>query len=214
VDKPQEVANRPELFRYVDGTVEMIVGLVLLGTAVGSRLEASLLPESTRWAHLLVELGAFTVAIAAGRGLQRVIKTHWTWPRMGYVAYRWCNRRRWVTAAAIGVTALLLGVGLNHLDAQGSALAQMHLHGIGGPAMLGAVYALWILLRSREHRWKWLIFLVMVVGLFVIGLMAHGDYLHVSWLVWVFLGVVWLVSGTATLRSYIRHTQAPAAEAE
>lgn len=214
MDKLQEVANRPERYRNIDGTVEMIVGLVLMGAAIAFRLEASLLPDFPRWAHLLVLLGAITVAVAMGRGLQRIINLHWTWPRTGYVAYRWWNRRRWTTKATICMIALLLEAGLNHLDAQGSALAQMHLRGISGPVMLAAVYGLCIFLRSRQHRWKWLIFALMVLGLLVIGVTAHGDYPRVRWLVWVFLGVAWLVSGTATLRSYMRHTQVATAEAE
>jgi hypothetical protein len=214
VDKLQEVLNRPERYRNIDGTVEMIVGLVLLGAALASRLEASLLPDSPRWARLLVLLGAITVAVAMGRGLQRIIHTRWTWPRTGYFAYRWWNGRRWTRKAALCVIALLLGAGLNRLDAVGSTLAQMPLRGIGDPVMLAAVYGLCIFLSSREHRWKWLIFLLMVLGLLVIGLTAHGDYPRVSWLVMIFLGVAWLVSGTASLRSYIRHTQAPSAEAE
>lgn len=214
MDKLQEVANRAERYRYVDGTAEMIVGLVLLAAALAFRLEASMPPDSPRWAHLLVDLGAFTAAIAVGRGLQRVINIHWTWPRTGYIAFRWWNKRRWTRKAVICITGLLLLAGLNRLDTQGSTLAQMHLRGIGGPVMLAAFYGLCILLRSRQQRWKWLILVLMVVGLLVIGLTAHGDYPRVRWLVWVFLGVAWLVSGTTTLRSYIRHTPAPTVEVE
>ncbi|MGC2331431.1 MAG: hypothetical protein WA581_08255 [Candidatus Acidiferrales bacterium] len=202
--------NRPERYRNVDGTVEMIAGLILLGAALAYRLEASL----PRWADLLVLLGVITAAVAIGRGLQRVIKTYWTWPRTGYVAYRWWNGRRWARKAALCIIVCLLGAGLNRLDAVGSTLAQMHLRGIGGPALLAAVYGLFILFRSREHRWKWLIFFLMVLGLLVIGQAAHGDYPQVRSLVSVFLGIAWLVSGTATLRSYMRHTQVSTAEAE
>jgi len=54
----------------------------------------------------------------------------------------------------------------------------------------------------------------MALGLLVIGLLGPGDVIQVEQPVLSFVGLVWFISGAATLASYLRRTQAPAAGAE
>jgi len=54
----------------------------------------------------------------------------------------------------------------------------------------------------------------MALGLLVIGLTGSGNFIEAARSVMFFVGVVWVISGLATLFSYIRHTSPPAAEAQ
>jgi hypothetical protein len=71
-----------------------------------------------------------------------------------------------------------------------------------------AAYAYWfVFIGKRENPWKWLILLAMVIGLVAIGLLVRGDFLKVSAPAALFSSVMWLVSGTGTLVSFIRHNK-------
>jgi hypothetical protein len=81
-------------------------------------------------------------------------------------------------------------------------------------AVYAATYAFWIFFMGREHSWKWGVLVFMTIGLLVIGLPVGGDYFKVWRQVALFVGLVWLGSGAATLYLYLRHTQPPAQGAE
>jgi len=48
----------------------------------------------------------------------------------------------------------------------------------------------------------------------VIGLTGPGNFIEGARPVMLFVGLVWVMSGGATLYSYLRHTKPPAPEAE
>jgi hypothetical protein len=66
----------------------------------------------------------------------------------------------------------------------------------------------------RKHPWKWLLLVLMVLGPLGITLIVPGGYMERLWPAGLFVGLVWLISGVATLYSYLRHTKPPAPEAE
>jgi uncharacterized membrane protein HdeD (DUF308 family) len=76
-----------------------------------------------------------------------------------------------------------------------------------------AAYAFFVFRWSREHAWKWAVLVFMALGLLAIGLVVPGGAVESFPPVALFLGLVWLGSGVATLYSYIRHTQPPLPEA-
>jgi hypothetical protein len=60
-----------------------------------------------------------------------------------------------------------------------------------------------------KHPWKWPLLVLIVLGPIVIDLIVP----HYFMLTMLFLGVVWLISGGATLYMYVRHTPSPAPKA-
>jgi hypothetical protein len=228
----------------IDGTGEMLMGLMLLGFGLLGYLQ-SILPKDSIWTKnfffsLLFMYAVLFVVIGPGYWIRRVIKRRITFPRTGYVASHslWrpmvapktddagvapgvpTRKSLWFTMLGIVLLAALVGGGLvcmmvlferRHLD------AMMWLVGVGYVGYLGfwvLVYAFWIWRMGREQRWKWLVLLFMALGLLVIGLLGPGNYIEVVRPVMLFVGVVWIISGLATLFSYLRHTRAFAGEAQ
>jgi len=95
--------------------------------------------------------------------------------------------------------------------------AVMFLGGVGYAGYLAfwvPLYAFWIWRMRGGHPWKWLVLLFMALGLLVIGLTGPGNFIEGARPVMLFVGLVWVISGGATLYLYIRHTKPPAPEAE
>ncbi len=80
--------------------------------------------------------------------------------------------------------------------------------------MNAILYLMMNAVSIREHRWKWLLLVLLALGPLGICFFVPGNYLEVSRPVMLFVGLVCLVSGGATLISFLRHTRAPAREAE
>jgi len=142
----------------------------------------------------------------------KAIKKHITWPRTGYVAFR---RSGWSWWKTIGVTLLasaVFGAGTVCVMVLASRFHAMSLERAGYLAVLVAVYALFVFRWSREHTWKWLVVIFMALGLFAIAIVVPGDIYQTFRHVALFVGLVWLGSGLATLYSYVRHTQPPSPE--
>lgn len=198
--------ERPKRYENVDGTGEIFFGLVLyLGFALAVVLEGLLPAGSPRWAHLII-FAVLIPAFALGFWLRRFIKKHWTWKRTGYVAYRRDPRGRvWRILIAAAVAGAFV-FAETHAGASLSRAGQWFVH--------PAIYAIWVFLAGREHLWKWLLLLVMVLGLVAFGLPVHGDFHQVDWQIFLFLGLVWIGSGAGTLFSYIRHTEPAESQAQ
>jgi hypothetical protein len=133
----------------------------------------------------------------------KAIKKHLTWPRTGYVAYRWNVRCWWATV----VTSAALSAGLVLLIVLARRSHSMSFARAGYLALLLAAYAFFVLRSSKEHLWKWLVVVFMALGLLLIAFIVPGDISESFGPVALFLGLVWLGSGIATLGSYLRHTR-------
>jgi hypothetical protein len=78
-------------------------------------------------------------------------------------------------------------------------------------------YVLWYwtitLDSTKEYPWKRLLLIIMVLGTFGISLIIRGGFVELLRPVFLFIGLVWLISGGATLFLFLRHTRPPAPEA-
>jgi hypothetical protein len=222
----------------IDGTGEMLMGLMLLGFGLLGYLQ-TILPKDSIWrtngfCSLLFMYAVLIGVLGPGYWVRSLIKRRLTFPRTGYVALGVgahhdgggigglgvkVKKSYWAVMVGGAVIAAVIVAGLaclvaferRHLD------AMMWLVGVGYVGYLGfwvLVYAFWIWRMGREHRWKWLMLLLMALGLFVIGLLGPGNFIEVARPVSLFVGLVWVISGVATLCSYLRHTRPPDLEPE
>lgn len=229
----QDYMARPKRYDNIDGTGEMFMGLMILGFALLGYLQ-TILPAHSMWrtngiAGLLFMYAVLVPVWGLGFGMQKLIKKKVTWPRTGYVAYGRApgmsptthgDRKIWwtgmfsialagaVIAAVLGASlAILMVLGKKHHGALSLARG-LYL------AFWVPIYAFWVSRMGREQPWKWLVLLAMALGLVVIGLFGPGDFIKLSHTVTLFVGLMWLLSGGATLLSYLRRTQPPVREAE
>jgi drug/metabolite transporter (DMT)-like permease len=163
--------------------------------------------------------------LALGYWVSRMIKKHITWPRTGYVAYgvdahsvggsnAKAKMSFWTARVVVGVVAAVVAASFACLIMLGTRHHLMSLTRTGYLAFWVPVYAFWVFQMGRKHRWKWLVLLFMALGLLMIGLVGPGDFIEMSRPVMLFVGLVWVISGVATLCLYIRHNQPPAPETE
>jgi hypothetical protein len=230
-----------KLYDNIDGTGEMLMGLMVLGFGLLGYLQP-ILPKDSIWrtnvfCSLVFMYAVLTLVVGPGYWVRSVIKRRITFPRTGYVAGHSLWRPRlaanpadteaapgvptrtalWLTMLTLGLLAAMVGAGMVCLVAfERRHLGSMRwLVGVGYVGYLSfwvLGYAFWIWRMGREYRWKWLVLLFMALGLLVIGLIGPGNFIEVARPVMLFVGVVWVISGLATLFSYVRHTRPPAGE--
>ena len=205
--------ERPKQYENIDGTREMGMGVMMLSFALVGYLSA-VLPEGALWRKNGISTFEFLLVVMIPVLVfqywgVKAIKKHITWPRTGYVAFRRSGWSWWMTIVTTVIVSGVLGasfVGVMVLERRFHA---MSLERAGYLAVLVAMYALFVFRWSREHTWKWLVVIFMALGLFAIALVVPGDIYQTFRHVALFVGLVWLGSGLATLYSYIRHTQPP-----
>jgi len=225
----QDYLERPKRYANIDGTGEMYMGLMLLGFALLSYLQ-TVLPTNSLWrtngfASVLFMYAILVPVLGIGYWVGRTIKKSITWPRTGYVAYgvgradAKAKKSFWATRLAIAVLAAVIGAGVAGLLAfeRRYSGATRSSFGVGYVVFLTfwvLAYAFWVWRMGRAQPWKWLVLLFLALGLLVIGLTGPADLVGLSRPVMLFVGLVWVISGVATLCSYLRHTQPPAPQAE
>ncbi|MGO8765246.1 MAG: hypothetical protein ACLQSR_08955 [Limisphaerales bacterium] len=227
----------------IDGTGEMFMGLMFLAFALLNYLQ-TLLPKDSIWnrnffCRIFCTYAVLALVLAPGFWLRNVIKKRITFPRTGYVAGHSHWRQmfapeppgaeaapgvptRWamcLTMLAIVLVGAIVGGAFvcllvfekRHLN---SMMWLANARCVVYPTILLAVYAFFIWQMGREHRWKWLMLLLMAVGFLVIGLLGPGDIMDAARPVMLFVGVMWIISGLGTLFLYLRRTHPPVAEAQ
>jgi hypothetical protein len=222
----------------IDGTGEMLMGMMMLGFGLLGYLQ-SILPKDSIWRtnfflSLLFMYGVLFLAVGPGYLIRWAIKRRITFPRTGYVALgvgphytsagggdlrAKVKKSYWALMVISGGIAAAVAVGVVYLVAIQirHVSSMMWLVGVGYVGYLGLwvlLYAFWIWRMGREHRWKWLMLLVMALGLLVIGIFGPGNYVEVARPVMLFVGTVWVFSGLATFCSYLRHTKPTTPETE
>jgi hypothetical protein len=209
--------KRPALYRNVDGTEEINMGIVGLGLA-GSRLLAPLLHASAlgglSWFLYMM------VLFAIMHFGSQAIKKRWTYPRTGFAEPRCTNPGgKWVILGAIAVAGGVFG-------ALGALFATRRLS--GGPAFLGCGGLLTAVIFAagigRRVPWKRWVAAILALGSLALALLPQkllaSVYQGVSipnvllpsllgalFLYGAWMGVVFLTSGLITLRLYIRNTR-------
>ena len=193
----------------------MFMGLMFLGFALAECLELKLTGDAPRWMHGVVIYGVLIPVLAVGYWFRSVVKNHITWPRTGYAAYpRRGGKSWWIGLVTTFFAALVFGLALASLMKLAGRHHVMSLPHFAMLIVIMATYAIWVFRMSKEHWWKWLLLLLMVLGVLTLALTVPENFNKLGWPVLLFIGLVWLGSGAGTLCSYIRHTQPPASQAE
>ena len=218
----QRNVGRPPRYSNYDGTGEMAFGLMALGFTLLGYLQTHQ-PKDSMWRRGTASMLLFCAVILLLLGLlhwvPKAIKQHITWPRTGYVALRepakfaWKGKRSvWRIAAGAAVGALwiacLMQFAMRHEH------DPMSLIWMSNVAIYVAGYAFLICRFEKARSWKWLVFLLMALGVLAIGFFVPGDFAQ-SWpLMFLFVGLAWLGSGVANLCLFMRHNKLPAPDAE
>lgn len=213
-DELQNYMGRPNQYDNIDGTAEIFMGLMVLGLTLAAYLETGLPQNSSRWMHAIVLYGVLIPVLGLGFWGRKAIKKHITWPRTGYAAYPRYGKAWWIGIVLAVIVSTVFAGGFAYLK----LLAKQH-HSISLPrivmlAAVGSAYSIWVFRMGKEHWWKWLVSLFMVLGLVMIALIVPDDYYKLGRPALLFVGLVWLGSGVATLFLYIRHTKPPTPQAE
>jgi hypothetical protein len=206
-DKLQDYMDRPKRYENIDGTGEMLFGLMLLSFALAAYLEDKLPGDSSRWMHGLVIYSCLIPALGLGYWARRAIKEHLTWPRTGYAAYPRGGKSRWIARVATCLAAAVFALGVAFLMGFARRHDVMSLPRIVTLFVIVMTYAIWVFRLSKEHWWKWLLLLFMALGGLAIALLVPGGLNEMGRSALFFLGLVWLGSGAGTLYAYIRHTK-------
>lgn len=217
----QAYVDRARRYDKIDGTGEIIVGLTLLGFALAGYLEA-LLPDNS---PTRMRAAVIFVSLALAMGLayltRLAIKRRITWPRTGYAAYPHHGKSWWVKSIIARLIALIVAVGLAFLIMRHHPALSWNLspHTWNPRVVLLVVismtaYAIWTARLAREHWWKWLVLLIMILGVVTLAIMVPGDFGQWARPPVLFLALLWLGSGTGTLYSYVRRTKPDTRETE
>jgi hypothetical protein len=220
MDPVGSLLDRPKFYRNIDGVTELGGGVLCLGCALLLWLQVHSSASSV-WDR--ISFGAFVGLMLVIHYGTKVIKTHITYPRTGFVEYRRSYRQR--TTILAGALGALVPVGL--------VIASRRHWDITTPASLiglvfAAAYAYQI---ARPVRWKWVVVWAMALGSLVIaflpaevlGALAHDSsaahpvrakLAGTTLLSLMVYGTMLLISGGLSFWLYLRHTEAPAQEGQ
>lgn len=200
-DTYKEIEQRTRRYWYVDGLVELFIGLLLL--VVGLLVLAPELLPPGSWQRLAAVTSLVVIIFGGawiGGKLVRTVKARLTYPRTGYVNYRKPPRQRRLRNILIMIliaalwTALILILG-------NALIAWVPL--IDG-LILGAI--LWIAGRGLL-RFYLLSGLSLIVGGILAYLQIGGNF---GLMVFnSIMGLSLAISGAITLVHYLRQTSAP-----
>jgi hypothetical protein len=221
MDQVESLLKRPTSYSNIDGTGELGAGFMCLGFALIMWLQLQT-PKDAIWHQmyvLFIWVGLLVAMIHFGT---KAIKNRITYPRTGFVAYRTHNII-WPAIIAFVVSALA---------SAGLALADRLHREIAMPVffmglLFAASYAFGI---ARAVRWKWVVVLALVIGALAIAVLPgdltatlSGGASVSAWfsariaeavlLYMMLYGTLLLISGAISFGLYLRHTQAPAKEA-
>jgi hypothetical protein len=222
MDQVGSLLKRPASYSNIDGTCELAAGFMCLGYSLLVWLQLHT-PKNGIWNKmyvLFIWVGLMVAIIHYGT---MAIKNRITYPRTGFVAYRISNK---IWPAIISfITGALVSVGLalalrSHRDLLTRSVLFIGL-------IFAASYAFTI---ARRVPWKWAVVLALVIGSLAIAVLpgdlaaslsggasvpppfsagSAGAFL----LCIAVFGALLLISGAISFWLYLRHTQAPAKEA-
>ena len=213
MDQVGTLLNRPKLYNNIDGVGELEAGFGALSFAFFQwTLVRS--PAHSAWHSMWVFYIYFGSMFAIFHYGTKAIKERITYPRTGFVEYR-KRDRVWPTVfAAVGASASLALVMLavrRHWDlTTGASLVGL---------LSAASYAYHF---AREVRWKWAVASAMALGSILIAILPGdliGSLTGHSWLAlclpsFMLWGPLLLISGAISFWLYLRHTEAPAQDAQ
>jgi hypothetical protein len=191
---------RTRQYWYEDGLTELAFGVACLLLALYFYLQVITSPEST----LATLLNSSMVLIIVGiilltRYLVNWLKARLTYPRTGFVSYQKSSgKQRWLAGGlAMLISAIVAAMMLN----EPASLAWM-------PAVTGLLIGaamLYFAYRLGLLRFYLLSFAAILIGP-GLSFAGIGNLPGLSWFYALF-GLVFLVSGGLTLRSYLKRTE-------
>lgn len=222
----QTAMMRPKRFETINGAGELGWGAMMLCFAFSSYL--SVVRPYSPWRSVVSML--FLLGAVSAMPLCRwAIKKYITSPRAGYFVIR-RDRNFWIMMLVTAAIAAGVSFGLTRLmRPEIVQMAQSQVHravaansvsdspgtlSSSGKLMLALMVSTGVILylmmnaiSIKEHRWKWLLLVILALGPLVICYLVPGSFIEVSRPVMLFLGLVWFMSGGATLVSFARHAQ-------
>lgn len=224
----QKTMLRPKRYETINGAGEIGWGTAMLCFAFSS-YSYVVLPASPwrNWVGWLFLLGACVAMPCCLWASKKFV----TQPRVGYVAFR--RDKSWWIGIVVGmVVAAVLGATLPFLmRSEIIHIAQSSGHHAGAtvagtPSVAGNIMKfsfgpmsalLYLMINAvsiKEHRWKWLVLILIAMVPAGINYFVPGNYAEVSKTMMLFLGAIWFVSGAVTLISFLRHHRPIAPDAE
>ena len=214
MEQIESLLNRPKAYYNIDGVGELAMGFMCLGYGLLMWLQANA-PKDSVWHGMpafIIYFGLMCLILHYG---PKAIKKHITYPRTGFVQYR-ARDTRWRPMILGAVVAAAMTAGL--------AVALRRHWNLTTPAsLIGLLFAASYAYRiARTVRWKWAVVWVVALGSVAIavlpadlvGALADHSWQGAFMLIMMLYGAVLLVSGGISFWLYLRHTEAPAPEAQ
>jgi hypothetical protein len=221
----QTCLGRPKRYNNIDGSCDMMFGLLVLGFTLLGYLQ-TVLPEESVWQRGLSGMLLFFAVLGPMMGLiywiPKVIKKRITWPRTGYVLLHTdgplpsgpARKSWWALMGAVAIIAAVIAAGVGLLTRLAGGHDWISLLWSCNVLIFVAGYAYWTYFLERGRLWRWGVLLFMVLGVLATALISPVNFVGLRWFMLLFVGLVWLGSGVASLCLYIRHNPLPTAEAE
>ena len=215
----QNHVERSKRYNNIDGTAEIIFGVMALGYGLLGYLQAVLPKDSPlRYGSgMLLFWGIVLLMLGLILWIPKVIKKRITWPRTGYVKFRPHPAGKtfwWIWLVGVAACSAILGASIALLVQFDRRHDWMGLVWMGNSFLYAACYGWWIYQMKDYRPWKWLVLLFTTLGLLAMAVFAPANFPGLWSLMLVVVGLVWLGSGGATLCLYMRHTPPPALETE
>jgi hypothetical protein len=212
--------QRTQAYWYVDGLVELGTGALFLMLGIVLAIEGTITPTSSLAKALSFVRNFLMIGGTIGIGLLvKYIKSRLTYPRTGYIAYLQPKGRELGKTLSIGlVITFIFSLGLIlailYIPTLQTMIAYMPswlMVGLG--IFAGCVYLSWGV-RTGLQRFYWLAGLNLFCGLILawrgrgLNLIEGQSYLRTGpGIFLIVMGINLCISGTVTLRNYLKNTQ-------
>ena len=212
MDQVGNLLHRPRLYYNVDGLGELGASVMCLGFALLLWLLMRS-PADSIW-HRISFFAFVGLALLIRYGT-KAVKTRITYPRTGFVQYR-ARDSRWRPAVLGAAGGAATAVGL-------SIALRRHWNLTTPAALFGLLFAATYAYHfARTIRWKWAVAGIVALGSVAIAVLPEdviGAVANHSWqgafvLTMTLYGAVLSISGGISFWLYLRHTEAPAPEAQ
>jgi hypothetical protein len=217
MDQLESLLNRPKAYYNIDGVGEMAMGFMCLAYSLLGWLQANA-PKGSIWHGMpafMIYIGSMCLILHYG---PKAIKKRITYPRTGFVEYP-KRDTLWRPMILGAVVSAALSAGL-------MVGLRRHWNMTTPAALIGLLFAAsyaYGIARIGMARWKWAVVCVVALGSVaiavlpadVVGALAgHSSVRGAFLLTFMLYGAVLLVSGGISFWLYLRHTEAPAPEAQ
>jgi hypothetical protein len=175
-DELSNYLDRPKRYDNIDGTNETLMGLMMLAFALAGDLPRHLGEHSFWRVHdVLFMYAILAPALALGFFLQKFVKRHITFPRTGYVAMGSAEnpvstKIRGVAYGALlgAILAVLIAViSVPLLMREREHAFKFEVARLFCAALFPGIYAFWIIRIGQGQRWKWILFCVQLAAMLV-----------------------------------------------